>query len=253
MEKKDEQERELNERFNMMFKKRDEMQKNIQQQSLEMSEKQNESRAVEDQINYLNVGKARLDAEKESLDIELGDFVGVELLQGSVDNLDERMKKAQESLQQIGSVNMRALEAYDEMKKEYDIVYDKVQILEKEKMEILRIIEEIDKKKTRTFMKTFNAMNDLFTRNFAQLYNKGTAHLELDNEDNIFEGGVNIIVKVGKGKYFDVTSLSGGEQTLVALALLFAIQEYRPYHFYILLRKRIDVKKILSVPHQDLN
>ena len=42
-----------------------------------------------------------------------------------------------------------------------------------------------------------------------------------------------IVVKLAKGKYFDVTSLSGGEQTLVALSLLFAIQEYKPYHFYI--------------------
>ena len=44
---------------------------------------------------------------------------------------------------------------------------------------------------------------------------------------------MDIIIKVGKGKYFDVTSLSGGEQTLIALALIFAIQEYNPYHFYI--------------------
>jgi chromosome segregation protein len=44
---------------------------------------------------------------------------------------------------------------------------------------------------------------------------------------------LNIILKVGRGKYFDVSSLSGGEKTIVALSLIFAIQEYKPYCFYI--------------------
>ncbi|MBS3098857.1 AAA family ATPase [Candidatus Pacearchaeota archaeon] len=50
----------------------------------------------------------------------------------------------------------------------------------------------------------------------------------------MFAGGIDIVVKMAKGKFFDVHSLSGGEQTLVALSLLFAIQEHKPYHFYIL-------------------
>jgi len=82
-------------------------------------------------------------------------------------------------------------------------------------------------------MKTYRAMNALFSENFSKLYSKGTAFLELENEEDLFSGGVNIVVKLAKSKYFDVTSLSGGEQTLVALSLLFAIQEYKPYHFYV--------------------
>ena len=82
-------------------------------------------------------------------------------------------------------------------------------------------------------MKTFRAINQIFTDNFAKLYSKGIAYLEIENKADIFAGGVNIVVKLAKGKYFDVTSLSGGEQTLVALSLLFAIQEHKPYHFYI--------------------
>ena len=54
------------------------------------------------------------------------------------------------------------------------------------------------------------------------------------DKKEIFNAGLEILVKVGPGKYFDVTSLSGGEQTLVSLALIFAIQEYKPYFFYIL-------------------
>jgi chromosome segregation protein len=128
---------------------------------------------------------------------------------------------------------MRALEVYDGIKKEYDAVQDKSNILLKEKEEIMKIIEEIDRKKGRTFMRTFNAINELFTRNFARLYTKGSAQLEVENKEDLFAGGIDIVIKLAKGKYFDVTSLSGGEQTLVALSLLFAIQEHKPYHFYI--------------------
>ena len=57
--------------------------------------------------------------------------------------------------------------------------------------------------------------------------------LELENKKDPFAGGLNILVKVSRGRYFDVQSLSGGERTLVALSLIFAIQEYKPYCFYV--------------------
>jgi chromosome segregation protein len=190
-------------------------------------------RAIEEQINYLKIGKAKVDAEREAVEMELIDFTGVELIQGSVAYLEERLTKAQENLGHIGSINQRALEVYDEVKHSYDEVYGKVQIVEKEKQDIMSIIAEIDKKKKTSFMRTFRAMNELFTQNFSQLYTKGTAYLELENQEDLFAGGVQIVVRLAKGKYFDVTSLSGGEQTLVALSLLFAIQEYNPYHFYV--------------------
>ena len=83
-------------------------------------------------------------------------------------------------------------------------------------------------------MKTLEAINIYFTRNFTQLSRKGNAFLELENKKAPFEGGLNILVKASRGRYFDVTSLSGGEKTMVALSLIFAIQEYNPYCFYIL-------------------
>jgi chromosome segregation protein len=233
LNEKEKQEEELQKKFKKLFEERESTQHEIQESNLELNEINQNVRAVEDQVNYLKIGRAKLDAEKESLEMELSDYASVELIQGSIESLEDRMKKSQESLMQIGSINMRALEVYEEVKKEYDIVFEKTQTLEKEKMQIMEIISEIDNKKKRTFMKTFKAMSDLFSENFAKLYTKGVAFLELENKEDIFAGGVNIVVRLSKGKYFDVTSLSGGEQTLVALSLLFAIQEYKPYHFYI--------------------
>ena len=58
--------------------------------------------------------------------------------------------------------------------------------------------------------------------------------MDIENKQDPFAAGVTITVKTGHGKYFDVTSLSGGEQTMVALSLIFGIQELKPYSFYIL-------------------
>ncbi len=233
LEEKEKQEHELTQRFKKLFEERDSLQREIQEKNLEISEMQNNIRQVEEQINYLKIGAAKFDAEKQTLDTEFADYVGIELLQGSANHLQERLLKSQETLREIGSINMRALEVYEEIKREYDIVAEKTVTLETEKVQIMQIIEEIDKKKVRSFMKTFRAINELFTMNFGKVYQKGTAFLEIENKENLFEGGVQIVVRLAKGKYFDVTSLSGGEQTLVALSLLFAIQEFRPYHFYV--------------------
>ena len=235
LEEKEEQERKLNEKFEKMFKQRDDWQKEIQELSMKQNEMQNGARELEEQVNYFRVGRAKVEGERETLEVDMQEYAGVELIPGSIVFLEEKLNKAQQSLEVIGSINLRALEVYDEVRKEYELVKEKVDVLDKEKLEILKIIEEIDKKKKLTFMKTFRAINELFSRNFSKLTTKtASAYLEIENKENIFEGGINIIVKMAKGKYFDVTSLSGGEQTLVALSLLFAIQEYRPYQFYIL-------------------
>ena len=128
---------------------------------------------------------------------------------------------------------MRALEVFDKVEEQVKIIHEKVETIEKEKEKVAKIIEEIDKKKKKSFVKTLEAVNEYFTRNFAQLSRKGSVFLELENKKDPFEGGLNILIKVSRGKYFDITSLSGGEKTLIALALIFAIQEYKPYCFYI--------------------
>jgi chromosome segregation protein len=230
---KEQQEKELNEKFKKLFEERDKIQIQIQESSLALSELQNGVRAEEDQINYLKVGEARLSAEKEAFEMEITEYSGVELIKASMNVLEERLQRAQEGVMKIGSINLRALEVYEAIKKEYDLIVEKVTVLDKEKQDIMAIIAEIDKKKTREFMKSFKAINELFSNNFSRLSTKGQAFLEIENQEDIFKGGLNIIVKLAKGKYFDVTSLSGGEQTLVALSLLFAIQEHKPYHFYV--------------------
>jgi chromosome segregation protein len=234
LETKTKKEKEIVEKFEKHLHEKNEIQKQIHELDTKKLNLQHEIRIKDNDLNEIKVSRARIDAEKESVGRDYKEFEGIEILNLSKDKLIERLAKTEDSLSRIGSVNMRALEVYDDVKKDYDSVLERTQQIEKEKEHIMKIIHEIDVKKKKTFKRTFDAINVLFTRNFRQLNPKGDVFLEIENKEDPFAGGVGIVIKVGKGKYFDVTSLSGGEQTLAALSLIFAIQEYKPYSFYIL-------------------
>ncbi|HTY43936.1 MAG TPA: chromosome segregation SMC family protein [Patescibacteria group bacterium] len=235
LKSKREKEEELTQRFQKMISERDALQNKIRDNEILVSEKQNLFSGVEQQMNNMKIDKARVDAEAQNLEVELSGFGKIEIIKTTNrEALLLRLGSNQEALSRIGSVNLRSLEVYDSIKKEYDSIKEKMDIISKEKDNILKVITEIDIKKKKTFLRTLTSLNEIFSRNFSQLSVKGQVFLDLENKKEPFEGGVNIIVKTGHGKYFDVKSLSGGEQTIVALSLIFAIQELSPYYFYIL-------------------
>jgi len=234
LERKRKQEEELSRKFQKMIAERDSFQRKIREEENKMMERRNAVRDVENHINNFNIDKAKLNAEIENFEIDMLEFQNIEIVRMPRDALIERLEKTKEDLSKIGSVNLLSLEVYDNVKKEYDSVKEKAEIIEREKESIMKTIGEIDNKKRKTFMKTLEELNQIFSRNFSELSIKGVVSLELENRQEPFSGGVDIIVKTGHGKYFDVASLSGGEQTLVALSLIFAIQESKPYPFYIL-------------------
>jgi len=268
-EEKEEQERGLQEKFKKRIEEKNKLQDNVRLFESDLLKKQNDSRLLENDVNEFKIKIAEINAQIEGVQEEYKEFEKVEILKLPIPQLQERLQKTQQILSTIGSVNLRALEVYEDIKKEYDAIAEKVEHLNNEKEEILKIIDEIDKKKIKTFNRTLKEINNLFSENFAQLSTKGQATLQPTNDGDVFEGGLSIIIKVGKGKYFDVTSLTGGEQTLIALSLIFAIQEYRPYSFYIfdeidaaldkrnserlamLLRKHMKEGQYLMITHND--
>mgnify|MGYP001571826232 FL=1 len=234
--KKRQQEEELNKKFKGMISERDGLQSKIREKETDILQKKHALHITELQINDFRIEKARVNAEIENLETEMLEFENVEIIKAGREILVERLAKTQEILSKIGTVNLRSLEVYDSIKKEYDAIKEKAETITREKESILKVIHEIDIKKKKSFIQTLKKINELFSRNLSQLIPKAEVFLELENNQDPFEpgSGVQIIVKTGHGKYFDVKSLSGGEQTLVALSLIFAIQEYRPYYFYLL-------------------
>ena len=234
LQNKKQQEEKLSRKFRELISQRDSFQGKIMENELSISQKQNALSNVEQGINNFKLEKARTDAEIEGLEMEILEFPNIKIIKANKESLLVKLNKTREILSRIGSVNLRSLEVYDSVKKEYDVIKEKIELINKEKEGVLKIIHEIDIKKKKTFVRTLNELNEIFTRNFSMLSEKSQVSLGLENRKNPFDGGVEVIVKTGHGKYFDVRSLSGGEQTLVALSLIFAIQELKPYPFYIL-------------------
>jgi len=232
-EEKEEQAEILKRKYQKMYVQKNALQDKVRMFESNLLKQQNEKRLFENDINNFNIEKAQVQAKKDTFKEELSEFEGVEFIPLPIDRLKERLHNSESALMRIGSVNQRALEVYDDVKSEYDKIKEKTEQLEKEKEQILTVIAQIDRKKKKAFIHTLKEVNELFSRNFAQLSTKGIVTLEPQNKKDYFDGGLDIHVKVGAGKYFDVTSLSGGEQTLVALSLIFAVQKFRPYCFYI--------------------
>ncbi len=234
LENKKKQEEELSKKFRELISQVNLLQGKIRENELNISQKQNVLSNIEHGINNFKLEKARIGAEIEGLEMEILEFPNIQIIKTNKESLLINLNKTREILSRIGSVNLRSLEVYDSVKKEYDIIKEKIELINKEKEGILKIIHEIDIKKKKTFVRTLNELNEIFSRNFSMLNEKSQVSLGLENRKDPFDGGVEVIVKAGHGKYFDVRSLSGGEQTMIALSLIFAIQELKPYPFYIL-------------------
>jgi len=223
-------------KFKALFEKRDKCSKAVQKLEKQVDEKDITIKGVEQKMNALNLEKTKYKAELVGLEKEFEQYEGVEIFKSKTDlqELQKTINKYEAKKENIGNVNLRALEVYDNVYKEYEKLLEKKEILGKEKEDVLKLIEEIETSKKAIFMKTFAVVNDIFKDFFSRLTGKGQAYLELENPENPFEEGVEIKVKLSAKKFMDIKSLSGGEKTLTALAFIFAIQEHDPASFYIM-------------------
>ncbi|MBN1675571.1 MAG: chromosome segregation protein SMC [Kiritimatiellae bacterium] len=137
-------------------------------------------------------------------------------------------------LEAMGPVNLVAIEEYQEREERYAFLTQQMDDLEKAKQQLLELIRKINATTSEMFIQTFNAVNDNFQGMFKQLFGGGSAKLVLANDEDVLESGVEIIARPPGKKLQSVSLLSGGERTLTAVALLFAIYMVRPSPFCVL-------------------
>jgi chromosome segregation protein len=227
------------ERFQVQFKELFERQKQLEQEigGRETAALEQDAKAKQEEIclNVLSEKESNVKAELARLEAEQALYEGVPLLEGSEEALAAELPKLEQQLAAIGLVNLRALSVYELAENEYKGLQEKRQAVETEKEDVLRLMAEIEGRKRELFMTTFTALAANFSQTFSQLTTKGaTAELELESKDDPFMGGLRIKVQLAEGKFMDIRSLSGGEKTMTALAMLFAIQEYEPASFYVM-------------------
>lgn len=192
---------------------------------------------IKDQLNDL---KLQLAGTKERLNVEfkvnLEDVIDeprtgeepLEELQAKVD----RMKKR---LENLGEVNPTAIEAFEEMRKRYEFIVEQKNDLVSAKESLLQTIQEVEATANQRFLDTFNQVRENFQKVFKALFTEeDTADMILENPENLAETGIDIVAKPKGKRPSSITQLSGGEKTLTATAMLFAIYLIKPAPFCIL-------------------
>ena len=134
----------------------------------------------------------------------------------------------------LGAVNLKAIEKFAEIEVRYKDLGNKHETIIQERLAILDFIQNLEAEKKKVFMTTFTNINKNFAYIFSRLSPKGEAKLELDNLEDPFTGGVQIMARPGEKKWCLTQAMSGGEKTLTIIALILGIQMHVPSPYYVL-------------------
>lgn len=238
--KKEEEEKKLNEADQTYYNQRNALQEKESELRLKVKSKEmieNLLSKIKDKLNEL---KLQLAGTKERLNvefkIELDQIIDqprntnttLEELQITSDRMRKRMEN-------MGEVNPTAIEAYTEMKKRYEFILEQKNDLVDAKISLLQTIQEVETTANQQFLDTFNKVRENFQKVFKALFTEeDTADMVLDNPENLAETGIDIVAKPKGKRPSSISQLSGGEKTLTATALLFAIYLIKPAPFCIL-------------------
>ena len=134
----------------------------------------------------------------------------------------------------MGMVNMKAISAYQEHKERENFLVSQREDLQKSLESTYQAIQKINQTSKIAFLDTFTQIRTNFQIVFAELFNGGETELRLTDEEDILESGVDIIASPPGKRPQTITQLSGGERSLVAVALLFAIFKIKPSPFCVM-------------------
>jgi chromosome segregation protein len=206
------------------------LQKNKEQTDLSLNE-------IKDQLNDL---KLNVSGTRERLYVEFKINIDDILDQPRtsetpVEELDEKAQRLKKRMENLGEVNPTAIEAFEEMKKRYDFILEQKTDLVDAKDSLMQTIQEVEATANQKFLETFNTVRENFRKVFKALFTEeDEADLVLEQPDNLAETGIDVVAKPKGKRPTSLTQLSGGERTLTATALLFAVYLIKPAPFCIL-------------------
>ncbi|MEO0925921.1 MAG: chromosome segregation protein SMC [Cyanobacteria bacterium J06643_13] len=163
--------------------------------------------------------------------IEAGESITFANLQEQVEQLQKQIRNGEKRLEAMEPVNMLALEEYEKTEARLQELSHKLDTIEAERTELLLRVEKFTTLRLRAFKESYDAVNENFQKIYAEL-SDGDGHLQLEDENDPFNGGLNLVAHP-KGKPVQkLSSMSGGEKSLTALGFIFSLQKYRPSPFY---------------------
>jgi chromosome segregation protein len=160
-------------------------------------------------------------------DLAALDATDWEAVKAEVDALRQRMSS-------MGAVNLVAIEEYSELKQRHDFLDTQSSDLARARAELIAAIDEINQTSQKQFQVTFEQIRKNFEYTFQTLFGGGRASIELVETDDVLESGIEIVAQPPGTRMKGITLLSGGQRTLTAVALLFALYLVKPSPFCVL-------------------
>ncbi len=211
----------------------------VETQTREVQKKLDEFRS---QIHTLNVKTTEFSYKKGSLRDRLQQVYKIEMDLEQVaipedinwDEADEKIRVLRSKLEQMGPVNLVAIEEHQELQERFTFLTTQQQDLLLAKDDLHKAITKINRTTRELFIETFQKIQVEFRSMFRMLFGGGDAELLLIDQSDILESGIEIIARPPGKKPQSITLLSGGERSMTAIALLFAIFKVKPSPFCVL-------------------
>jgi len=227
--------KEITDKLSELFAQRDEINRNLVDLETQKNLKLSDIEKIGEQIESFKARRRELEplleetkTILEEAGINIEELTPVEM---SIDEITAKIQRLQKRMDDLGAVNMRALEEFDRVSARQQELHSQIETLSTERSQILERMKGYEDLKKETFLKTYNSINE----NFKEVFNKlsdGEGTLILENESNPFEGGLDIEAQPRDKKKQRLMGMSGGEKALTALSFVFAIQRYMPAPFY---------------------
>ena len=237
-------------------KEREDTNNLIRNKELENKEKSDRLIDIKDQISKYNFNLEKIEIQKDSLILYMWEEYEItpnsevikeylsEEEQGKNTEKEkqkdeykidlQKIKVLKQSLKEIGSVNIDAIEDYKKTKERYDFLINQKTDLEDSIDSLKKVITEMQKVMKEQFEENFKKININFNKIFQELFGGGKAEVVLENEKDSLEAGIDIKVEPPGKRLQSMSLLSGGERALTAIALLFAILSINPSPFCVL-------------------
>jgi chromosome segregation protein len=210
-----------------------------------LKERRRERDVLRDALAEVDVERARTGSDLDHLARECQQAVGVAAAEAAASLSDEerardldalatQVQELRERLDRMGQVNVLAVEQAQELEERHTFLTAQRQDLLDSIADLDQAIRKIDRASRERFREAFQIINQHFGEMFGQLFGGGTAGLSLLDEEDILESGIDIMAQPPGKRLQNVLLLSGGEKALTAIALLFAIFQYKPSPFCIL-------------------
>ncbi|OGX38892.1 MAG: hypothetical protein A3C36_03745 [Omnitrophica WOR_2 bacterium RIFCSPHIGHO2_02_FULL_52_10] len=152
----------------------------------------------------------------------------------SNNELEEELQHLRKRCESYGSVNLVAIEEYEELKGRFEFLTKQQSDLFEAKSQLMNTISKINRSTRQMFLETFNKVSEEFRIYFRALFGGGEAQLILLDPENVLESGIEIVAKPPGKKLQNISLLSGGEKSLTAIALIFGVFKVNPSPFCVL-------------------